>query len=102
MYITDQIKKVGLHEFFTSLPQDPDEIAKWLRQRGYKGKRNSGRLNPLAKAVQDHADTWAGASVVPGSVCFHDIQIMDYHKMPAPVTLFLKRFNGGDYPELEK
>lgn len=90
----------------SKLGNTPDDIATLLSQCGATGQRNNSHNNPITEYLNMIMPTGFGTlrGVGTGAVLIDNVPGDDRgicFDTPPPVAAFLRKFDQGDYPELE-
>lgn len=87
-------------EAMEALPQEPNEIATYLLDKGCMGPRKHGRACPIANYLRKETGILIGRVGHNGVIRSSDIQCMDFI-CPPHVTKFIQNFDNGGYDFLQ-
>jgi hypothetical protein len=92
-----------ISEVERELGDSADAVAARLRECRVTGFREGRGCPPVAEYFRSrkYLKTWPGAGFNACGVFFHDSQIMDYY-FGAAIQDFNKRFEAGEFPDLDK
>ena len=76
---------------------NPDDIAQYLKRRGFKGFRGNNRRCPLARAI---ADLDGEVRVYPATAYVEDNGRERPIDLPVSLQTFIENFDFGRYPDL--
>lgn len=97
-------------EALEALPKTTEEVAEFLRKKGYRGRRHVIDACPVAKYLQDilqdkyayaGKDNCCGGYIDPKFIDGElDLPVENYPPTPSHIKLFIINFDSGKYPDL--
>lgn len=91
-----------INDYLAALGDTPLQVATSLEKQGIKGKRFNLFHCPLVRGVNTHCATWSGLMGCGSyGLTYNDPQITD-PACPEACRVFMGRFDGGEFPELQE
>lgn len=87
-------------KLINKLPKKEDDIYKFLLKRGYLGKRNSLRHNPITNYIKLNLSKYFIVRPGPKYLVILINHKIEHFKLPIRVVRFLSKFNEGKYKNL--